>query len=186
MNLVIDPGHGGRKPGAVAGGLIEKELVLAISHRVARGALDLGLCTSVVLTRREDVDVTHPARGDLSKGRDLLISIHANAADFRARGLMAFYWPGNAAGKLIAGTIQRSAPPWLASRSRKKPYAAGLSWPRVRYVLKHHRPTAVLVELGFLTNGKDAAALRSEAIQGGLVACILTGIAAANALKERA
>lgn len=138
---------------------------------------------NTVLTRSTDEHVSHPNRGAISRDADYLFSVHANAATFTARGLMAFYWPGNQNGRVIADMIQRAAPPWLSSRSRKDPYPANFeNWPRVRYVLKHHRPTAVLIELGFLTNKNDALALKDSSIQDGIVACILTGVAAARTL----
>jgi N-acetylmuramoyl-L-alanine amidase len=82
LKVVIDPGHGGKDPGARGpGGLLEKTVVLAIAKHVAsRLREDLG--ASVVLTRTRDVFVSLGARTALANAEraDLFISIHANAS----------------------------------------------------------------------------------------------------------
>jgi N-acetylmuramoyl-L-alanine amidase len=183
VKLAIDPGHGGTKPGASANRIVEKDLVLEVCHDLYEMVAATGHGIPV-MTRTDDSHVTHDERGRLTLGSDLVLSIHANAATFRARGLMAFYWPGNALGKQVAAQIQRSSPWPLSSRSGKSPYAAGINWPRVRYVLRHHRPTTVLVEVGFLTNLANARSLRNPGVRRELAACILTGVARAATLIQ--
>ena len=78
--IVIDPGHGGRDPGAVGpGGTEEKNVNLAIAHLVhTRLQQDY----SVFMTRKNDETVTLTARSALANAKkaDLFISIHCNAA----------------------------------------------------------------------------------------------------------
>jgi N-acetylmuramoyl-L-alanine amidase len=81
--VVIDPGHGGRDPGAVGPrGLREKDVTLDIAHRTAPLiARELGLST--LLTRDTDVYVAldeRTARANAFRA-DLFVSIHCNAAD---------------------------------------------------------------------------------------------------------
>ena len=91
--VVIDAGHGGKDEGATARtGLLEKELVLDVSRRLARllEARDL----QVVLTRETDAFVpleVRTSRANDARG-DLFISIHANAATSRqVRGIETYF-----------------------------------------------------------------------------------------------
>ena len=78
--VVIDPGHGGKDPGAVAHGLYEKDIVLDVAHKLGdyiENRLDL----EVVYTRADDRFIALEERGHLAnrRGGDLFISLHANA-----------------------------------------------------------------------------------------------------------
>ena len=77
--VVIDPGHGGRDPGAVTDNLQESELVLDIAHRVANRLDQYGIET--VMTRRADRYLPLEARTKFANRvkADLFLSIHANA-----------------------------------------------------------------------------------------------------------
>ncbi len=84
--VALDPGHGGRDPGAVGpGGTMEKDITLAIAKRV-REHLRRSSDLTVVLTREDDVFVPLEARVALANAReaDLFVSIHLNAAPSRA------------------------------------------------------------------------------------------------------
>ncbi|MCM8784435.1 MAG: N-acetylmuramoyl-L-alanine amidase [Candidatus Omnitrophica bacterium] len=91
--VVIDPGHGGKDPGAVGpAGLKEKEVVLDIAKRLKKYLEKMGL--EVVLTRKEDKFVSLWRRVHLAntKKADLFISIHANSSRYReARGFEIYY-----------------------------------------------------------------------------------------------
>jgi N-acetylmuramoyl-L-alanine amidase len=79
--IVIDPGHGGVDPGAVgAGGLIEKNVVMAVCRQLRAILADSGHYT-VVMTRNSDIFVSLDQRLRLSRqhGADLFVSIHADA-----------------------------------------------------------------------------------------------------------
>ncbi len=79
--IVIDPGHGGKDPGAISPtGLKEKHVVLKVSKMLAQ-KLRRELACEVVLTRTRDVFIPLEERtaiANMSKG-DLFISVHANA-----------------------------------------------------------------------------------------------------------
>ena len=79
--VVIDPGHGGRDPGARSSGITEADLVLDIGLRLERLLLrQPGF--DVVMTRRTDTFLPLDKRTALANeaGADLFLSIHANAA----------------------------------------------------------------------------------------------------------
>lgn len=79
--IVIDPGHGGPDPGAVAGpDLAEKNVVLAVARHL-KSILDAGRRYQVHLTRNEDIFVSLDDRVRLSRqhGADLFVSLHVDA-----------------------------------------------------------------------------------------------------------
>jgi N-acetylmuramoyl-L-alanine amidase len=91
--IVIDAGHGGRDPGAVANGLREKDITLAIALRVGRYIED-NLGVRVVYTRNTDRFVELRDRGRIANeaGGKLFVSIHANSArDRSAFGTETFF-----------------------------------------------------------------------------------------------
>ena len=92
--IVLDPGHGGKDPGAVgAGGLREKDVVLRVGRTLApRLRQEMGV--DVVLTRNRDVFVPLKERTAIANREkaDLFLSIHSNASpNRRAGGLETYY-----------------------------------------------------------------------------------------------
>ena len=79
--VVIDPGHGGRDPGAMANGLKEKHLVLDIAKRVKRELEKKG-GYEVILTRSTDkfLELEERAMVANNKSADIFVSIHINAS----------------------------------------------------------------------------------------------------------
>ena len=87
VRVVLDPGHGGRDPGAVSHGLMEKWVNLDVALRVAR-LLEGRDRLEVVLTRKDDTRFCDEdssrdldARVNFANRRkaDFFVSIHANA-----------------------------------------------------------------------------------------------------------
>ncbi len=91
--IVIDPGHGGKDPGALSRwGLKEKDVNLDIAKRVKRILQESGF--RVYLTRERDCFISLKERVLFSqrKKADLFISIHANANRSRStRGFEVYY-----------------------------------------------------------------------------------------------
>jgi N-acetylmuramoyl-L-alanine amidase len=78
--IVIDPGHGGKDPGAIGlGGSMEKDIVLDISKRVMALLKKRNLV--VQSTRDKDVFVDLHERGEMSNRwrASVFVSIHANS-----------------------------------------------------------------------------------------------------------
>lgn len=95
--VVIDPGHGGRDPGAIGPKkTLEKEVVLDLAKRLAARLEkdeELGL-KEVVLTRDRDVFIPLEKRTAIANSRkaDLFISLHCNAhRNRRFHGVETFY-----------------------------------------------------------------------------------------------
>ena len=78
--IVIDPGHGGKDPGAVGkSGLYEKTVVLDVSKRLKNELEEQGI--DVVMTRDTDVFIRLGERARIANRNkaDLFVSVHANA-----------------------------------------------------------------------------------------------------------
>ena len=91
--VVIDPGHGGKDPGAQYKGTQEKSLVLDIARRVATKLRKL-LGVQVLLTRNSDtyLDLEERTAFANTKDADIFVSIHANAAaSHRLHGIETYF-----------------------------------------------------------------------------------------------
>lgn len=78
--VVIDPGHGGKDPGAVNKSIREKDIVLGIGLKLGKYINDQHPDIKVVYTRSTDVFVPLIERSRIANKNkaDLFISIHAN------------------------------------------------------------------------------------------------------------
>ncbi|MEA2059200.1 MAG: N-acetylmuramoyl-L-alanine amidase [Thermodesulfobacteriota bacterium] len=93
--IVIDPGHGGKDPGAPGylKGVWEKDVILKLSKTLAQRMRDRLKC-EVVLTRSTDTYLTLEERTAIAntKNADLFISMHCNAARNRKlAGIETYY-----------------------------------------------------------------------------------------------
>ncbi|TDT70505.1 N-acetylmuramoyl-L-alanine amidase [Hypnocyclicus thermotrophus] len=93
--IVIDPGHGGRDPGAINGKYKEKDLVLSVS-KYLKDILKNDF--KIIMTRSTDKFISLNERSAIANrhNANLLISIHANASPSKtARGFEVFYYSKN-------------------------------------------------------------------------------------------
>lgn len=91
--IIIDPGHGGKDPGAMAFGLKEKDIVLSIAKKLAP-ILKKELRCEIVLTRNKDVFIPLEERTAIAntENGDLFVSLHINAhPSAKVRGLETYY-----------------------------------------------------------------------------------------------
>ncbi|MEC4851164.1 MAG: N-acetylmuramoyl-L-alanine amidase [Jaaginema sp. PMC 1079.18] len=168
--VTVDPGHGGKDPGAIGiGGLREKDVVLDISLQVARLLEQQGV--QVLLTRADDRFISLDGRTTMANRAraDAFVSIHANAISMsrpEVNGLETYYY---SSGLRLAQTIHRSILQSVSIRDR------GVRQARF-YVLRNSAMPAVLVETGFLTGQEDAANLRNAEHRSRLAEAIARGI----------
>jgi N-acetylmuramoyl-L-alanine amidase len=91
--IVIDPGHGGKDPGATGPcGAKEKDITLAVSKELAARLHDDGY--EIFLTRKSDTFVPLEERTAFAnkKKADLFISVHVNANDkVSLRGVETYF-----------------------------------------------------------------------------------------------
>ncbi len=80
IRVMLDPGHGGRDPGAEAGGLREADVILGFARELREALIRAG-GFEVALTRDDDRFVPLESRITLARayGADVLISLHADA-----------------------------------------------------------------------------------------------------------
>ena len=92
--IVLDPGHGGRDPGAIGvGGIAEKDIVLSVAQKLAK-KLTKEMGIEVVLTRKNDSFVRLENRTAIANAEDadLFLSLHMNASTSGdAKGLETYY-----------------------------------------------------------------------------------------------
>ncbi len=167
---VIDPGHGGRDPGAVGiGGLMEKEINLSISQEVARLLEQQGV--QVVMTRRDDREIDLAPRVSAAERAraDVFVSIHSNALSMSrpdVNGIETYYY---SSGKRLAESIHSSLIQSTNARDR------GVRTANF-YVIKNTSMPAVLVEVGFVTGKEDSVRLSDANSRKQMAAAIARGI----------
>lgn len=217
--IVLDAGHGGHDSGAVGpGGLMEKELVLDVTKRVAR-LLGERLGVKVLLSR--DSDQFIPLRDRTSfanrERADLFVSIHANAhrvaasegvevyflsseaTDHAARQLAAAEnsviqlekpTPGRGAGRSeIVRTIlwDLAQSEFLTESSRVAETVLDAMTAALRipnrgvkqagfHVLGGAAMPAILIEIGFVTNPREARRLKDPRYRDEIARAIFTGL----------
>lgn len=92
--VVIDPGHGGKDPGAMGkSGLKEKDVALEIAQEL-KNLLSRNKGLQVILTRQSDVFIPVEDRPVIAnqKAADIFVSIHVNASRNEKReGVETFY-----------------------------------------------------------------------------------------------
>jgi N-acetylmuramoyl-L-alanine amidase len=160
--VVIDAGHGGRDPGAVANGLQEKDVNLKMLLYL-KTHLDANANIKVYYTRLTDTFPSLQERCDIANeiGADFFISIHNNAFNATENGTETLYFPSTAQDRLtsprLAQIFQKNIVAYTGMRDR------GLKQRENLFLLKNTIMPAILVEVGFLTNANDAAKLKDEA-----------------------
>ncbi|WP_206830583.1 N-acetylmuramoyl-L-alanine amidase [Alicyclobacillus fructus] len=173
--IVVDAGHGGRDSGARGvGGVIEKDITLAVAHKLARYLQQGGAI--VMMTRTTDTDLaTERDRamkqrhlGDL-RGRlnvvrrqrvDAFVSIHCNSAPSPDwRGAQVLYLKTNPHAKQLAAVMQETF------RAELLPTKRDIQSNRTLFLLKRIEGPTVLAEIGFLSNPDEARALTTDHYQ---------------------
>ncbi|MTJ49849.1 N-acetylmuramoyl-L-alanine amidase [Dolichospermum sp. UHCC 0259] len=175
--VVIDPGHGGKDSGAPGlGGLLEKDVVLPISTKLARILEENGI--QVVLTRDADFFVELKGRVDIAKrvNGTLFVSIHANAVGNRpdVNGLEVYYYNS---GYALADTVRQAILQNISTLKNRGTRKARF------YVLRKNTMPAILVETGYMTGREDNPRLGSPEYQSLMAEGIANGIL--NYLKQR-
>ena len=168
--VVIDPGHGGKDPGAIGiRGLQEKNVILPISQKIAAILEQQGI--QVVMTRDSDYFVDlgpRPIIADRANAK-VFVSIHANSMPANRsdiNGLETYYYD---TGQRLARTIHNSILGSIDVRDR------GVRKARF-YVLRKSTMPSVLVEVGFVTGVVDSPRLGTTAYQNQMAEAIARGI----------
>ncbi|MGG1878249.1 N-acetylmuramoyl-L-alanine amidase [Paenibacillus cisolokensis] len=183
FNVEIDPGHGGKDPGAAANGLMEKDIALAISKGIKQRLEAEYQGVQVQLSRSTDKYLTLKERTDAANkaGADLLVSIHCNAAG-GAGGFESFrYTSASAASRSLQNVLHTEImvalkPYNVRDRGQK---AANL------HMVRESKMPAVLTENLFIDVASDAAKLKRQDVIDALITGHVTGIAKYLGLKKK-
>lgn len=166
--IVIDPGHGGNENGAIANGVREANVNLAVGLKIRDKLLATG--ATIILTRSGDISLTLKDRVDIAKAADadIFVSIHANTfSNPETAGAISFYQSGRP--NYLAAAVQEA----LAKESGATDKGVR---PENFYVMRENDITAALIEIGFLTNATEALRLTDDAYQEKVAEGISRGI----------
>ena len=200
--VVLDPGHGGKDPGAIGvSGTYEKHIAMAAATELARQLASTGRFR-VAMTRQDDVFIPLEDRVTIAQdhGAALFISMHADAVlDHGVQGASVYTLAGTAsdaqsaalavrenAADRYAGPEAAGMPPHIAeilaslvrhetrvgsahvqqhivaSLGQDLPLLENPARHAAFAVLKAADIPSVLVEMGFMSNRQDEAALRQQ------------------------
>ena len=169
--VVLDAGHGGHDPGAVARGLVEKEIVLDTALRAERLLKNAG--ARVIMTRKTDIFLELSERAAIanSSGADLFISIHANKFNGEAKGVETFWY----------GKYEKQRSINLAHALQNQLVAKmGMSYRRVAegnfHVIRETKIPSSLIEIGFIDHPQDSAKLAQAIYRERAAEAVLLGI----------
>jgi N-acetylmuramoyl-L-alanine amidase len=164
--VVIDAGHGGYDSGAVKRGVAEKRAALDVAQRLDQKLRAAGFRT--VMTRNGDYFVPLNTRAAISNRQSnaVFVSVHFNdARNRRVQGAQTYYY--SPVSLRMARCIQR--------RLDGIAVDGGVHTARFR-VLRLNDFPAVLVECGFLSNGREAHLAKTEGYRDQLASSIAAGV----------
>ncbi len=181
--IVVDPGHGGIDAGTDYGRYYEKDINLTVS-RVLRAQLTRE-GARVITTRDRDTDLSHLyPEGSTRQRRDLaarvqiarthnaevLISLHCNWSwKTYHRGPIVYYQVGREDSRLLAEAVQQELNK-VQEGIRKIPRPAEF------YILRESPMTAIIIEMGFLSNPTDRRLLNQPEYLKKLARAIIEGL----------
>ncbi|WP_225037080.1 N-acetylmuramoyl-L-alanine amidase [Winogradskyella sp. SM1960] len=177
--VVIDPGHGGRDPGAMTiKGIKEKDIVLAIASKMV--VLNDTLFDNplrLFLTRYTETLIALRDRTLLAKTlkADIFISIHCNQSiNTTAAGTDVFIYPKSeaqaSASTYLGLTVQKGLTDVLGIKNR------GLKYGNFQVLRDNDSNGSILLELGFLSKSNEAIYLTKEESQNAIALVILQSI----------
>lgn len=172
VKIVVDPGHGGKDPGAVGpSGTKEKDVTLAVVRYLKQ---ELSSIAKVSLTREADEYLALQERSALANSidADYFISIHCNAAaDRTANGTETLIYARGGEAEKLAAKVQAKVVTALGTRDR------GIKVRPELHVLARTKMPAILVELAFISNHTEERMLADPATQQRVARAIAEGVA---------
>lgn len=169
--IVIDPGHGGKQPGAVYEDILEKNINLAVARKLEALLRNMGY--TVVMTRYDDSHIGLYERAELANdlNADIFVSLHSNAAvnNTAYTGIYTYYHPTSKEGPKLGKLIQKYICPATGAIDRNIMSADYV-------VVRETNMPAVLVEMGFMTNHDELMNLITPSYQDKLAWGVAQGV----------
>lgn len=175
--IVVDPGHGGSNPGAVANNTRESDNNLAVGLKLRDQLVQAG--ANVIMTRDTDRTVAPEgsslgeeleARVNMAETNhaDMFISIHSNEnSDSTIAGATTFYQSGKSS--TLASEVEKAIVTGTGAIDK------GIS-PANFHVLRNTSMPSTLVEMGFVSNKEEAMRLNSDPYRNNMAQSIFNGI----------
>lgn len=177
--IVLDAGHGGHDPGATGNGLREKDIALDVVMKTFNYIHEHYPSIDCRPTRTNDrfIELIERSRFSNRIDADCFVSVHVNSAgSTAANGVESFRHTSQSA-KSKAGVLQNLLHKRLAAIWKKHGRADRGKKSANFSVVRETDCPAVLVELGFIVNSKDANLLKSDAFLSSQAQAIGDGIA---------
>jgi N-acetylmuramoyl-L-alanine amidase len=180
--LVIDAGHGGHDPGALAPvgdtSLQEKNLTLSIAQDVANILSETG--ATVLMTRDDDRFIALTERPAIANRNEaqffLSIHINSNTIANSNSGTFTYYHANDPNAKLLAECIQYEIGrvSGLPDNGVRSDYTV---WPGKGFaVLRDSKMPAVLIEIAYINNEIDQQYLKSPEWRKKIADAIVRGV----------
>ena len=207
FHVVLDPGHGGKDGGACGRRLCEKTVTLDLAKRVRANLREKGFKVTMTRETDVTVGLQERVQMATKFEADLFVSLHVNASRNKsARGVETYIYGAKAQGLAEAELVRRENAESdyvdiivsdLEQRRHndssirvagsieealvRQSGFTGRSGMRVKeapfYVLARAKRPAVLIEVGFISNGDEERKLASSWTRQRLSECIATGVA---------
>ena len=181
--IVIDKAHGGKDPGAVSNGLVEKEISVEICDYMYDYLKDNYTGFEVKFTRTKDVFVELSKRADIANDydADVFISNHCNAG--KGSGFESYvHTNASAASKALQNVLNTEA---MLVAKKYGLGAHGEDKKRANYaVLRETKMPAILTETAFV-DSKDAVLLKKDEFLKDMAAAYARGVAKHLGLKAK-
>lgn len=185
ITIILDAGHGGEDGGAVANGIVEKDINLSITGKLKDLFKTAGF--NVITTR--DSDTAFKAVGSSlrerkisdmknrlalfnNNERNIVISIHQNKfTQEEFKGSQIFYSPNNEESKNLSEAIKNNIIKLIQPDNNRNTKEAT----RDIYLLYNAKVPAIIVECGFISNTEEASKLKDNNYQNKLAFAVFTG-----------
>lgn len=185
QTIIIDAGHGGDDGGAVANGIVEKDINLSISKKLYNIFKASGF--NVKMTRNSDEMIND--YGDSLRERkisdmkkrlgifnssenNVVISIHQNKfTQEQYFGTQIFYSTNNQKSLALANSVKSNVQALLQPDNEREVKPAT----RDIYLLYNSKVPSIIVECGFISNFNEANKLKQESYQNEIAFTIYSG-----------
>lgn len=179
--IYLDPGHGGKDPGAIYKDIYESDINLSISKKIYDLLISKGSIVYLTRDGNYDLSVTNAVnrkRSDLSRRAniinksncDLYISIHLNAESTGIwKGAQVFYDDVNPQNEKLAKIMQEELSKNLKTDRKYKETSE-------MYLHKRVERPGILIEVGFLSNASERYLLTKDDYQMKVANTVTNGI----------
>ena len=188
FRVMIDPGHGGQDLGATRDSFVESKIVLQIAKHLKSALEELNV-KDVLLTREADENISLKERVNKANqaGADLFISLHANTSSQATWSGMEFYFNANSrqvpepaplkpTNNEVVAQIQKDFKYYektekslvlsksiqtLTNSTEQKSIIKRAPF----YVIENTEMPSILIEMGFISNRREAQKLNDPTYQ---------------------